>query len=143
MSNEYAVRAVHKQGMHFVASIGDRLVSLDYPLTQGDAGAGPRPLEMLLACLASCAGGTVVALLRRAGQSFDGLTVNARGVRRSEHPTVFTEIGLEFVVDGGVDSKVLADILEQAETRICPVWVMLKASTPITASFRLNGPGAA
>ncbi len=138
MNNEYVVRAVHQQGMHFLATIGDRSVNLDYPLTSGDAGAGPRPLEMLLASLAACAGGTVAALLRRAGQSPDSLTVTARGVRRSEHPTVFTEIGLEFVVKGKIDETTMAGVLQQAEARMCPVWAMLKASTPITASFRLN-----
>jgi putative redox protein len=142
VNNEYVVRAVHQQGMHFIARIGDREVSLDYPLTPGEAGAGPRPLEMLLASLASCAGGTVAALLRRSRQSFDGLAVTARGLRRSEHPTVFTEIKLEFLIDGRVDSSVFARVLEQAETQVCPVWAMLKPSTPITPSFRINGVAA-
>ncbi len=142
MNNDYVVRAVHQRGMHFLATIGDRSVSLDYPLTPGDAGAGPRPLEMLLASLAACAGGTVAALLRRAGQAPDGMTVTARAVRRSEHPTVFTEIGLEFAVKGQVAETTLAGVLQQAEARVCPVWAMLKASTPITASFRIDGGDA-
>ncbi len=138
MSNEYVVRAVHQEGMHFLANVGERSVSLDYPLNPGDAGAGPRPLEMLLASLASCAGGGVVALLRRAGQPIDGLTVTARGVRRAEHPTVFTEIGLDFLVEGNVNDETLASVLEQAKSHICPVWIMLKASTPITVSYRVG-----
>ncbi len=139
MSDEYVVQAVHQQGMHFVATIGERSVSLDYPLAPGDPGAGLRPMEMLLASLAACAGGTVAALLRRAGQSPDSLTVTARGLRRTEHPTVFTEIGLEFAVTGNVAATTMAAILEQAEARVCPVWAMLKASTPITASFSIDG----
>jgi putative redox protein len=142
MGSEYTVRAVHQDGMHFVVGIGERSVSLDYPTAPGTTGAGPRPLEMLLASLASCAGGTVAFLLRRAGQTFTGLRVDARGVRRSEHPTVFTEIGLEFVLDGTVDAATMAGILEQAETRVCPLWAMLKPSTRITASFRINDPHA-
>ena len=138
MTNEYAVQAVHQDGMHFITSIGERSVSMDYPLKPGEAGAGPRPLEMLLASLASCAGGTVVALLRRAGQPVDGLTVSARGIRRSEHPTVFTEIALEFLVAGNVEPSAVAEVLEQAETRVCPVWAMLKPTTSITSSFRIT-----
>jgi putative redox protein len=138
VSNEYVVRAVQQEGMHFLARIGERSVSLDYPLRPGDAGAGPRPLAMLLASLASCAGGGVVALLRRAGQSLEGLTVTARGVRRAEHPTVFTEIGLDFLVEGDVSGEAFARVLEQAESHICPVWIMLKASTPITVSYRIG-----
>jgi putative redox protein len=137
MNTEYTVEAVLQGGMHFVANIGKRSVSLDYPLAPGDAGAGPKPMEMLLASLASCAGGTVAALLRRAQQPFRGVTVRARGLRRSEHPTVFTEITLEFEVVGGVDSDTLAGVLKQAETCVCPVWAMLKPSTPIHSSFRI------
>ncbi len=82
MTEEYIVDAVHQGGMHFVAHIGDRSVDLDYPLIAGDAGAGPKPMEMLLASLAACAGGTVAALLRRAQQPFRDLKVSARGLRR-------------------------------------------------------------
>jgi putative redox protein len=138
MNTEYAVQAVLQDGMHFITSIGERSVSMDYPLKPGEAGAGPRPLEMLLASLASCAGGSVVVLLRRVGQPFEGLTVSARGVRRSEHPTVFTEIALEFLVAGKVEPAMVAEVLEQAETRMCPVWAMLKPTTPITSSFRIT-----
>lgn len=93
---------------------------------------------MLLASLASCAGGSVMALLRRAGQSVDGLTVSARGVRRSEHPTVFTEIALDFMVAGNVTPQAVESILHEAETRVCPVWAMLKPTTPITSSFHIT-----
>jgi len=114
-------------------------VSLDYPLTQempeqakaaGDAAGLPGFLRGRHCCCPAAA----------RGQSFDGLTVNARGCVVQSIDSVHRDRP-RVRVDGGVDSKVLADILEQAETRICPVWVMLKASTPITASFRLNGLG--
>jgi [ribosomal protein S5]-alanine N-acetyltransferase len=124
--------------MHFAATTGHHTVDMDYPIAPGAAGEGPRPLEMLLATLASCAGGSLSFLLRRAAQPFTGLTVVARGVRRSEHPTVFTQIHLEFLFEGSLDERVVRDSLEQAEAHICPVWAMLKPSTPITASFRIT-----
>lgn len=137
MAEKYIVEAVHQGGMHFVAHMGDRAVDLDYPLVPGDAGAGPKPMQMLLASLAACAGGTVAALLRRAQQPFRDLKVSARGLRRSEHPTVFTEISLEFVVGGPVDREVMGRVLGQAENAVCPVWTMLKQSTPIRSSYRI------
>ena len=138
MNSEYVVHADHQGGMHFMTSIGQHSVTMDYPSKPGEAGVGPKPMEMLLASLASCAGGTVVALLRRAGQPFQSLTVSARGLRRSEHPTVFTEIALEFVIAGDLNPSVVAAILEQAETRVCPIWAMLKPSTPIKSSLRIT-----
>ncbi|MCK7469559.1 MAG: OsmC family protein [Desulfomicrobium escambiense] len=73
--------------------------------TRAPRGEGPKPMEMLLASLASCAGGSVVALLRRGGHQFEALTVTARGQRRSEHPTIFTEIALEFAFRGTARSR--------------------------------------
>ena len=137
MPTEMSVRAVHQEGMHFIASAGEHSVSLDYPLQPGP-GAGLRPLELLLASLAGCAGGTMVALLKRMQQPVRGMEVLARAQRRDEHPTVFTEIALEFVIRGaGVDSTVVAKALAQAEEKVCPVWAMLKPGTKITATFRL------
>jgi putative redox protein len=135
---EYVVEAVQRQAMQFVVTVGPHSLTTDYPLKPDDPGVGPRPLELLLGSLASCAGGSMVALLRRAGQQVAGLSVIARGQRRSEHPTVFTEISLEFLVRGHVDETAVGQAVEQSEGVICPVWAMLKPGTPITSSFRIE-----
>jgi len=135
---ECIVRAVHRGGMHFTGVVGSHTVEMDYPLDPGAAGEGPKPMEMLLASLASCAGGSVVALLRRGGHQFEALTVTARGQRRSEHPTIFTEIALEFAFRGTVDRAAVDRVISQAETRVCPVWTMLKSSTPIKTSVLIG-----
>jgi putative redox protein len=135
---ECIVRAVHRGGMHFTGVVGSHAFEMDYPLDPGAAGEGPKPTEMLLASLAACAGGSVVALLRRGGHQFEGLTVTARGQRRSEHPTVFTEIALEFAFRGTIDRAAVDRAIGQAEARVCPVWTMLKASTPIRTSVEIG-----
>jgi putative redox protein len=135
---EHIAEAVHQEGMRFAVTVGPHSITTDYPLAPDDVGAGPRPLELLLGSLASCAGGSLIALLRRAGQSAKGLKVTARGQRRSEHPTLYTEIALEFVVCGSVDPAAVAKAIDESEARICPVWAMLKPTTPIRASFRIE-----
>jgi putative redox protein len=135
---EYTVEAVQQHAMQFVVTVGPHSVTTDYPLTSSEQGVGPRPLEMLLGSLASCAGGSMVALLRRAGQRTTGISVTARGQRRAEHPTVFTQISLEIVVRGPVDPGIVGAALAQSEASICPVWAMLKPGTPITASCRIE-----
>ncbi|MFB3854919.1 MAG: OsmC family protein [Vicinamibacterales bacterium] len=135
---EYVAQAVQQHDMCFEVTAGSHTSTTDYPLEAGDPGAGPRPLELLLGSLASCAGGSLVALLRRAGQSVSGLTVTARGERRAEHPTVFTAMALEFVVRGPVDHAAVAKAIAVSESTICPVWAMLKPGTTITASFRIE-----
>jgi putative redox protein len=137
MPQELHVHAVHQGGMHFVARAGDHWVSLDYPLQPGRT-AGPTPLEMLLASLAACAGSTVALLLRRMDAPLTGLEVEARGIRQDEHPTVMTEIALDFTLRGaGLDPGAVARALRIAEEQLCPVWAMLKTGTAISASFRM------
>ncbi len=135
---ELRASAVHQDGMRFTVTAGSHSLTTDYPLNPDETGVGPRPLELLLASLASCAAGAMVALLRRAGQPFAGLTVTASGDRRAEHPTVFTSIALDYVVRGPVDPSVVASALAQSEERICPVWAMLKPGTRLTSTFRVE-----
>ena len=137
MPTELSVRAVRETGMCFTASTGQHSVCLDYPLGPG-ATAGPTPLEMLLTSLAVCAGSTVALVLERMKQPLAAMTVEAKGTRREEHPTVLTTITLEFGVAGaGLDADRVAQALAIAEGQLCPVWAMLKAGTPITATFHV------
>jgi putative redox protein len=137
MPQELSVTAVRQSGMCFTASTGEHSVCLDYPLGPG-ATVGPTPLQMLLTSLAVCAGSTLGLLLDRMKQPFTGLVVEARGKRRDEHPTVITDIALEFVISGAaIPADRVAQALKVAEEQLCPVWAMLKGGTPITTSFRV------
>lgn len=135
---QYIAKATHDTGMRFNVTAGSHELVSDYPLEPEAVGDGARPLELLLASLATCAGGTLVALLKRGQQPVQALTVTARGERRTEHPTVFTSIALDFVVTGDLAPEAVNQALQIAETRVCPVWAMLKPTTPITATFRIQ-----
>lgn len=138
MATELQARAVRDSGMRFRATTGDHTFTLDYPLTPDASVAGPTPLQALLASLAVCSGSTVGLVLDRMKQPVTDLEVHARALRTEEHPTVLTEIALEFEVTGrGVDPESVDRALRIAETQLCPVWAMLKPGTPITASFRI------
>lgn len=138
MSTELVVHAVHQGAMRFKATAGEHSVTVDYPLLAGVKSAGPTSLELLLGSLATCAGNTLGVVFHRMKQPFAGIEVIARGRRRDEHPTVITNIALEFVVRGpGIDPETVQRALDIAENQLCPVWAMLKPGTPITSSFRV------
>jgi len=138
MPTELSVRATQEGGMRFSITARGHSVITDYPLQPEDQGAGMRSLELLLASLASCAGGSLVVLLRKLQQPAQGVEVNARAVRRDQHPTVLTGIAMEFVVRGaGLDRDVVSQALARAEEQLCPVWAMLKGGTPITYTLRI------
>jgi putative redox protein len=138
VKTELSVRAVHRGGMRVYASDGEFHVSMDYPQQEGEITIGPTPLTMLLASLAACSLNSVVVILKKMQQPLEGLGVEVRGARRTEHPTLLTDISLEFTVKGAVDPTAMAHALKLSEERLCPVWNMLKGSTAIKAGFNMQ-----
>jgi len=130
---------VFKGGMRFDGKSGRAATPVAIDFTpEGEPIDGFSPLELLLTSLAGCSGQVTVGLLKRMGQDVKDLTVHARGVKKEIHPTVLTSVELEFEFRGGrVDGASVEKAFALSEERFCPVWVMLKASTPITAKYRL------
>jgi putative redox protein len=138
MKTDLTVQAVHQGGMRVLASDGEFRVAMDYPVVDGESTIGSTPLTMLLASLAACSLNSVVVVLKKMQQPPAGLGVEVRCTRRTENPTLLTDIWLDFTVKGDVDSAAMTRALQLSEERLCPVWNMLKASTSIKASFHLQ-----
>ncbi len=112
-------------------------VTADYSPPLGD-GQGYTGLELLLLSLAACSATAVLPLLRRMRKTVAGLKVNASGVRRTEHPTSFERIDIEFVLASpDADASDLGKAVALAEGSICPVWAMLKGSVEIVPALRV------
>lgn len=140
MPQELRIHAVNDRGMRVEAGDGTHGIVMDYPLPGDEADpAGLTPLRTLLASLCACSATSLSVLLRKMKQPVTAVEVDAVGSRRDEHPTVITDIALEFVVRGnGVDAAAVERALKLSEEQICPVWAMLKPGTPITATYRLT-----
>jgi len=124
--------------MIVTAGDGRHTVTMDYPMpgAESEELAGLTPLRMLLASLAACSGNSLAVLLRKMRQPVGEVEVDARGLRRDVHPSVITEIALEFTVHGaGVESAAVEKALAISEEQMCPVWAMLKDGTPIIATY--------
>lgn len=140
MSKEVQTEVVFHDGMRFDGKSGraGKTVAIDFT-PEGQPIQGFTPLELLLTSLCGCSGQVVVGLLKRMGQEVGELRVTAQGVKREVHPTVLSSAELVFEFRGGkVDAASVEKALALSEERFCPVWVMLKASVPITAKYRLT-----
>jgi putative redox protein len=123
--------------LHFQGSArSGHTVDLDAPASGKDS-AGMTPMELLLISLASCSAMDVAAILRKKRQLVEGLEVRVHGQRQAEHPTVFTNINLEYVVHGDVDPQALTRAIELSRERYCPIWAMLEPGVRITAASRV------
>jgi len=139
MPTELEIVADYEGGMKLTAGDGEHSVTVDYPLEAGAEVAGLTPLKLLLVSLACCAGNTVPLLLARRGTPVRELRITARGQRRDEHPSVFTSIEVDFLFRGeNLDPVSVEHCIALADEKICPVWAMLRASTPIVTSYRIE-----
>ncbi len=115
-------------------------VSADYFPPFGD-GQGYTGLELLLLSLAACSATAIVPLLRRMKKTVSAFHVNASGKRRTQHPTGFEKIDIEFVLTS--PDAALADlqkVTRMAEESICPVWAMLKGNVEIVPALKVVAP---
>lgn len=112
-------------------------VITDYTAPLGD-GQGHTSLELFLASLCSCLGGTAAIFLRKMGKDVGGITVDAKGVRRTEHPTSFETIDLFVsVVSGDAQDADVARVLKMAEETYCPVVAMIKGNVDVSVSHEI------
>jgi putative redox protein len=99
---------------------------------------GPTPMRLLLVGLCGCTGMDVISIMKKKRQPFTGLQVKATAERAEEHPKVYTQIHLEFVVTGeGVDPGAVERAIELSETRYCSALAMLAKTAEITSSYRI------
>ena len=134
MRTDLSVRAVHQGGMRVNVRIREHVLSMDYP---AEAGRDPTPLETLLASLAACAANTLsLVLCKKMRVALDSLEVEVRAERRSQHPTVLTEVELVYHLGGeALDAQVVEQAVRFAEDQLCPVLAMLRPGTSIRSSW--------
>ncbi len=121
------------------ASSGPAIV-LDHALPDEERPeSGPRPMELLLIGLCGCTAMDVVSILQKKRQPFTGLEVRATAERAEEHPKVYTQIHLEYVVKGkGVEPQAVERAIELSETKYCSAAAMLSKAARITTSYRIE-----
>ena len=123
------------QGLAFRAIGGSGYqIRLDNP-------AGPQggsPMELVALASAGCTASDVISILQKKQQKVAEFEVNIVGIRAADHPKVFTEIELEYVVTGqNIDPKAVERAIELSLTRYCSVNKMLEHSVKINQRYRI------
>lgn len=107
------------------------------PDVGGDAD-GFRPMELMLLSLAGCTAMDVISILRKKRQRVTAFEVQAHAERAVEHPKVFTDIALKYVIHGvNVDPKAVARAIELSQTKYCPAQAMLIQAVPIKHEYEI------
>jgi putative redox protein len=107
-----------------------------------DGQPGISPMEMLLLGVAGCTGVDVVSILSKKRQKLIEFQVRVRGKRADQHPRVFTEIEVVYLLWGDqIDRKAVEQAIQLSEEKYCSASIMLRASAQIRSSFQLLTPG--
>ncbi len=136
-SLEFSVELLNDK-VQFSGSLRDLPpIIVDYTAPIGD-GQGYTSLELFLMSLATCAGSSVLLLLRKMHKTITGCTVKAQGIRRDQHPTCFQRITLGFVLHSpDVTESDMQHALRLSEDAICPVWAMIKNNVEVIPVYRI------
>jgi putative redox protein len=133
-------RVIWQNGLAFEGTAGSGFsVRLDTSPDEG-GGSGFSPMELVLVGLASCTAMDVISILKKKRQDVTGFEVRAHGLRADDHPKVFTDITLEYVVRGhNIDPKAVERSIELSETKYCSVMGTLKKAANISTTYRVEG----
>lgn len=139
--NSQKEATLHWQGgMAFTATNpAAHQIDLDASPEHGGSGAAPQPTELLLMALGGCTAMDVISILTKKRQQVTAFEVRVSGIRRDEHPRIFTAITITYLVSGhGVDPAAVARAIELSATKYCPVQAMLAPTVAITSTFEIH-----
>ncbi len=139
------MKAVVKQveGCSFVGKAeSNHWVPIDSKKEFAGSDAASRPMELVLIALGSCTGCDVVSILTKKQVQLQGFEIHIDAERSETYPKVFTKIHLEYVFFGSELNTVhLKRAIQLSQEKYCSVSAMLKASVPITTSYRIVEKG--
>jgi putative redox protein len=118
--------------------IGKNAVGGAVQMGKLDGRPGVSPMELLLVGLAGCTGMDVVDILEKKRQSLKALKIKVRGKRAEDHPKIYTEIEVTYLIWGeGIDPKAVERAIQLSEEKYCSVSAMLRSVAEIRWTYQI------
>jgi putative redox protein len=132
-------KAIWNGKMSFEGSVPSGLrLPMDTSIEGGGENNGFRPMELLLVGMAGCTAMDVISILQKKRQDVTGFEVRLHGDRTTEHPKVFTDINVEYIVTGiNLDQVAVERAVELSEEKYCSAQAMLNKVARITHKITL------
>ena len=113
-------------------------ITMDGPPEIGGDNLGVRPMEMLLLGVAGCTMIDVVTTLKKMRQDLTNCETKLSAERAEEHPKVFTDIHIQFIVKGqDLDPKKVEKAITLSAEKYCSASIMLGKTASITHDFEI------
>jgi putative redox protein len=127
-----AVKAQIKwtDGMQFIARAGNGPAVV---LDSGEGGSGPSPMEMVLIGVAGCSAIDVIMIMKKKRAQVTDFQVNITGERAEEYPKRYTDVHIEFVLQGkDIKPKAVEQAIQLSATKYCGAMASLNAAFKTT-----------
>ena len=113
-------------------------ITMDGPPEIGGDNLGVRPMEMLLLGVAGCTMIDVVTTLKKMRQELTHSETKVNAERADDHPKVFTDIHIQFLVKGNdLDSKKVEKAITLSAEKYCSASIMLGKTASISHDFEI------
>ena len=113
-------------------------VQMDADAYFGGTNNGVRPMEMVALGLAGCTGMDVISILQKKRQRVTQFEVRVNAPRSPDHPKVFTNALITYIVTGkNVDEVAVLRSIELSITKYCPVQFMLAQVFPMELHYEI------
>ena len=113
-------------------------ITMDGPPEIGGEYLGVRPMEMLLLGVAGCTMIDVVSTLKKMRQDLTQCETKVNAERANDHPKVFTDIHIQFVIKGkDLDQNKVEKAITLSAEKYCSASIMLGKTASITHDFEI------
>ena len=115
-------------------------IVMDGPEEIGGHNLGVRPMEMLLLGMGGCTTVDVISILKKMREDVEDCRCEVSGVRADEHPKIFTDIHIHFIISGNnLDEKKVEKAITLSAERYCSASLMLGKAAKVTHDFEIHG----
>ena len=113
-------------------------ITMDGPPESGVENLVVRPMEILLLGVAGCTMIDVVTTLKKMRQDLSHLETKINAERATDHPKVFTDIHIQFILKGqNLDEKKVDKAITLSAEKYCSASIMLGETATITHDFKV------
>lgn len=131
---------IWEKGLTFTGSTGAEFkVPLGASEDVGGDDDGFRPMQLIAIGLAGCTAMDVMSILTKKQQKVASFEVRVTATQESEHPRVFTQFIIEYLLTGeNIDETAVQRAIELSETKYCPAQAMFNQIATIELSYQIN-----
>lgn len=113
-------------------------IDLDASARVGGTENGFRPTELLALGLAGCTAIDVLIILKKKRQQVTDFHVNVHTEVANQHPQVWTQVNVEYVVTGrDIDPKAIERAMKLSYDKYCPAQNMINKAVDIEQSYKI------